>query len=197
MVSANVRRGGISPYRRGVSRGERFDRCLRPRARSRRQGIERNRRRTNDFARPRVRQPNVKPTGLARAGVAEHEVDQRRRRSTAPADSRPHLDPLLPHRTGQLDTLRILLLDDDAVAAEGMRNAASPTGQREQNTRRHDGTTHGSTRLAPTHRATHQAPSASCASRRDSFTPEFALWMNVCSPTYIPTWVTPPPGCAE
>src|SRR5256886_1394814 len=49
---------------------------------------------------------------------------------------------------------------------------------------------------APTNRSSQYAPSGSCGSSRDSFTPRFELWMNLSSPTYIPTGVTPAPGRA-
>src|SRR5207245_3847169 len=56
---------------------------------------------------------------------------------------------------------------------------------------------HGMILRAPTQRSSQDWPSGSCGSRRDSFTPRFELWMNLSSPTYIPTWVTPAPGRAE
>src|SRR6266511_1675236 len=204
-------RGESAQTPSAVSRGQCFDRGARASARSRRQRIERNRRRTNDFAGSGIRQPEVKPEGLAGAGIAEDEVDQRRRMSAAATDSGPHLDALLPHRAGKLDAFLILCVDEEIVAAQSMRYARCGAGQSQCNARRHDGTSarhhnmptckradvyHCTTRRAPTHRETHQAPSVSCASKRESFTPVFELWMNVCSPTYMPTCVTPPPGCA-
>src|SRR5690349_6502463 len=118
MVSANWRRGESVQAARAVSRGERFDRGNRSSARRHRRRVERNRRRTNDFARPRIGQSNVKKEGLSGPGIAEREVDQDRRRSTAAPDLRPDLDALLSHRAGELDALLILFLDDDAVAVE-------------------------------------------------------------------------------
>lgn len=119
----------------GVSRGERFDCRHGTGPRRRHEGIERNRRRTDDCARPRVREPNVEPEGLPSARIAEREVDQGSRRSTAPTDFRPHFDPLLPHRPGKLDALLIFLFDKDTVPAQGLWNAGRTTGQEERNTR--------------------------------------------------------------
>src|SRR6266540_2392402 len=191
-------RGESAQTPSAVSRGQCFDRGARPRARSRRQRIERNRRRTNDFAGSGIRQPEVKPEGLAGAGIAEDEVDQRRRMSAAATNFGPHLDALLPHGAGKLDALLILFFDEDIVPAQGVRDPRRAAGEgEERKTRRHDcAKSYWTTRLAPTHRATHHAPSVSCDSNRDNLTPVFELWMNVCSPTYMPTCVTPPPGCA-
>src|SRR6266516_4227117 len=102
----------------GVSRGQCFDRGARPRARSRRQRIERNRRCTNDFAGSGIREPEVKPEELAGAGIAEGEVNQRRRGPTTPTNSRPHLDALLPQRAGKLGALLILFFDDYGITVE-------------------------------------------------------------------------------
>ena len=118
-----MRRRGICQVATAVSRGQCLDRSARSSARSRRQRIERNRCRTNDFAGSGIREPEVKPEGLAGAGIAEGEVNQRRRRSAAATDSGPHLDALLPHRAGKLDALRILFLDQDIVTAKGTRYA--------------------------------------------------------------------------
>src|SRR6266545_1997319 len=196
-MSANVRRGGICQAARGVSRGQCFDRGARASARSRRQRIERNRRRTNDFAGSGIREPEVKPEGLAGAGIAEGEVNQRRRRSAAATDSGPHLDALLPQRAGKLDALWILFFDDDGVTVQSAGDPRGCAAER-QHGRQNAETPcrHWTTRRAPTHRATHQAPSASCVSSRANFTPLFELWMNACSPIYNPTCVTPPEGCA-
>src|SRR5438034_7681423 len=165
-----MRRRGICQVATAVSRGQCLDRSARSSARSRRQRIERNRRRTNDFARSGIREPEVEPEGLAGAGIAEGEVNQRRRRSAAAADSGPHLDALLPHSAGKLDALLILFFDEDIVPAQGLRNAGRTTGHgEERNTRRHDGAkSYGTTRLAPTHRATHHAPSDRKSTRLNS-----------------------------
>src|SRR2546422_3545093 len=64
-----------------------------------------------------------------------------------------------------------------------------PSGNREP--------AHDITLRAPTHLSIQYAPSGSCGSSRESFTPVLELWMNLLSPTYIPTCVTPPPGRAE
>src|SRR5580765_3066047 len=117
MVSANWRRGESALAARAVSRGERFDRRDRPGARRHRRRVERNRRRTNDFARPGVGEPDVKPEGLPGAGIAEREIDQGRRRSTAAPDLRPDLDALLSHGAGELDALLIPFFDQNIVTA--------------------------------------------------------------------------------
>src|SRR2546427_10805816 len=61
--------------------------------------------------------------------------------------------------------------------------SGGPAGQTQRNTGWHNGTSHCPPRLAPTHRATHQPPSASCACNRDNLTPVLELWTKVCSPT--------------
>src|SRR5207249_7078345 len=79
-------------------------------------------------------------------------------------------------------------------ACSATPHPATPLPQR---VTRHRFTPHGMILRAPTHRSSQYAPSGSCGSSRESFTPRFELWMNLSSPTYIPTCVTPAPGRAE
>src|SRR5881394_3420142 len=175
-------------------------------------GIERNRSRPHDHPRPRIRQTQMQPgrLGWGRVGIAEGEVDQLGRMAAPALHARLDLHAVLAQRPRELDTLRVFLLDNDAVAVE-TGQAMRCTSEREHAIRRYDDTLyepsyavaserpltrHCTILRAPTHRATHQAPSVSVDCKRDSFTPAPALWINVWSPTYKPTCVTPPPGWA-
>src|SRR5437899_10498225 len=134
-----------------------------------------NRRGADDGPGTGIGQANVKPGGLAGTWIAIREVEQGRRSAAPSPHPRPHLHAALAEGARQLNALRIPLLDDDGVAAElGGKPMSGTTDQQEWADRRDD-TRHCTMRRAPTHRATHPAPSESCASSRDNLTPVFEL----------------------
>src|ERR1051325_1041165 len=130
---------------------------------------------------------------LPRPRLAVQEMDEYRRRPAAAAHAVADVKPIVPHGPGQGAALLVRWLHDDGVGPQLRRNVCRRAGDEEQSNRCD---LHGTIRRAPTHRDTHHCPSESADDRRDNFTPVPELWMNVCSPTYIPTCVTPPPGCA-
>src|SRR5882762_7522257 len=74
-----------------------------------------------------------------------------------------------------LEALLVAPFDQDVVAAQRRGNTVRSTAEHANDTQRRQRAPHGTTRLAPTKRVTHQAPSESSISRRDSFTPVLEL----------------------
>src|SRR5207249_3241381 len=141
---------------------------------------------------------------------AKHEANGGHRGTTPPPHLGAHPEPPPPECGGHAHADRIAAGNQDLVRLElaGDAIGARRGAAHQQDTRRHDGTLHGPgsqppgnvrscnvqlhcmTRRAPTHLGIQYAPSGSCGSSRESFTPVLELWMNLLSPTYIPTWVT-------
>ena len=65
----------------------------------------------------------MKPGGLLRAGVAEHEVDEGEGRTPTPSDVVSHPETRRSQRAGKLDRLLVSALDQDLVTAEWFRDA--------------------------------------------------------------------------
>src|SRR6267378_2293696 len=108
-------------------------------------------------------------------GLAEREMDQRCGRAAAAAHLLADVEAVLLHGARELEALLVAPFDQDVVAAQRRGNTVRSTAEHTNDTQRRQRAPHGTTRLAPTKRVTHQAPSESSISRRDSFTPVLEL----------------------
>src|SRR5437870_10938059 len=152
----------------------------------------------------------MQPRHGRRLELAKREREEIRGGSAPPAHVVAHRKPTMAEAVGNATTQRVLTRDEDLIAAErGGRLVARGGGAGGDKGVADNGeadkgvagsgvarTPHGITLLAPTHRSSQYAPSASCGSRRDSFTPRLALRMILSSPTYLPPCGTPAPGRA-
>src|SRR5712691_328392 len=148
----------------------------------------------------------MEPGESRRLRFTEREYQQVRGGPAPAPHMPPHGKPAAPESLGDTLAQGVAPRDEDLVPSQrggllvaGGGGTAQENGVAELPIKgtQHPGTPHGIILRAPTHRSSQYAPSGSCGSRRDSFTPRFELWMNLSSPTYIPTCVTPAPGRAE
>src|SRR3989454_1073409 len=189
---------GISPDGRGMSRGRGGERIHdRPDVvgRGGPQGIERRRHGGHDRPGASVSQAHQKPGERRRVGFPEGEREQVRRRPAPASHVLAHGEPSAPKRLGEALTQGIAARDEDLVAAQGggllvagrggagRDKGVDDKGEADKGVARSGvaRTPHGITRRAPTQRSSQYAPSASCGSRRESFTPRVELWMNLSS----------------
>lgn len=137
-------------------------------------GIERDHGGTDDLASTRVRQSQVQPRFGVPARLPKHEEHQGRRRPAAPPHRPADPEAMLTEGSGHLRALRVLPVDENLVTAERAGNPGGGAAEEQ----RHDAKTpraQSRMRRAPTQRDSHHAPSESCTSSRDNFTPLFEL----------------------
>src|SRR5882762_3393293 len=129
-MSANGRRGGISPCIRLESRG---GKCLydggRAGAGCPERRVELHNPCSDDDPAARISESNVQPGGLVGTGFAECEMDQRRGGAAAPAHLLADVEAVLPHGAGELEALLVAPLDQDVVAAQGRGNTVRSTAE--------------------------------------------------------------------
>src|SRR5712691_8174588 len=132
----------------------------------------------------------MEPGESRRLRFTEREYQQVRAGPAPAPHMPPHGEPAAPESLRDTLAQGVAPRDEDLVPSQrggllvvGGGGAGEDRGVHGQG----EDEFHGMILRAPTHRSSQYAPSGSCGSRRDSFTPRFELWMNLSSPTYIPT----------